>query len=229
LVEQEIYNLLLRRRTLMSPNIRDFFNKKKGIIFDCDGVIINSRDANVKFYNLILKELGLPNMNKDQEDYVHSHTVYESIKYIVPEYMFKKALEIGKEISYTAVLDSIRLEDGIIDFLNILKEQGKKCAINTNRTNTMSLILSTYKLEPYFQPVVTAETIKNPKPHPESVFFILKKWSVNPTEVLFIGDSKVDELTAKNVPIDFVSYKNNKLNGVFYISNYRELAELLKK
>ncbi len=208
----------------MNFDLKDIFYSKQGIIFDCDGVIINSKEANIKFYNLILEGLGLSKMDKEQEDYVHSHTVSESIKYIVPQEMVEKAFEIGKGISYTEVIDLIELEDGLIDFLNILKKKGKKCAINTNRTNTMPLILSKYGLESYFDPVVTAWTIKNPKPHPESVFFILKKWGLLPKDVLFIGDSEVDELTAKNVPVDFVAYKNNSLKGLANISNYNSLV-----
>ena len=212
----------------MRLDYKNFFSSKKGIIFDCDGVIINSKDANIKFYNLILKELGLPEMDKSEEDYVHSHTVYESIKHIVPEQLFPKALEIGKKISYTAVIDLIKLEDGLIDLLIILKNMKKKCAINTNRTNTMPIILKNFHLHSFFDPVVTAETVKNPKPHPESIFYILKKWNLSPNDVVFIGDSKVDEKTAKSVPVDFISYKNDKLDSISNINSYNEVINFLK-
>ncbi|WP_461834265.1 HAD family hydrolase [Desulfothermus sp.] len=212
----------------MKFDYKNFFLHKKGIIFDCDGVIINSKDANIKFYNLILKELGLPEMDKSEEDYVHSHTVYESIKHIVPEQLFPKALEIGKKISYTAVIDLIKLEDGLIDFLMMLKNMEKKCAINTNRTNTMPIILENFHLKSFFDPVVTAQSVKNPKPHPESIFFILKKWNLAPCDVAFIGDSKVDEKTAKSVPVDFISYKNNKLDSIANINSYKEVVDSLK-
>ncbi|GAB6162822.1 HAD family hydrolase [Desulfothermus naphthae] len=212
----------------MKLDYKTFFLNKKGVIFDCDGVIINSKDANIKFYNLILKELGLPEMDKNQEDYVHSHTVYESIKYIVPEQLLPEALEIGKKISYIAVIDLIKLEEGLIDFLIILKKMKKKCAINTNRTNTMPIILENFHLKPFFDPVVTADTVKNPKPHPESIFYILKKWNLDPREVVFIGDSRVDEKTARSVPIEFISYKNDKLDSIANIYNYKEVVESLK-
>ena len=32
----------------------------KGIIFDCDGVLFDSRDVNIKYYNMIKDALGLP-------------------------------------------------------------------------------------------------------------------------------------------------------------------------
>lgn len=211
----------------MHKDIIEFISRKKGVIFDCDGVIIDSKKANVEFYNLILRELNLPPMNKQQEDIVHSHTVFESIKHIVPEELFEKALEIGKKISYIEVLHLIELENGLIDLLETLKKLGKRCAINTNRTTTMPVILSKYNLDKYFDPVVTATMVKNPKPHPESVFLILREWNMEPSEVFFIGDSNVDEKTAQNVPVDFVSYKNENLNGIFNINNYKDIVDLL--
>ncbi len=208
-------------------NIREFFLKKKGIIFDCDGVLIDSKNANIKFYNIILEKLNLPPMPKEAEEYVHSHTVFESIKYIVPENLYKKALEEGKKISYKEVISFIKLEEGLKDILTIFKEMKKKCAINTNRTTTMPLILDIFSLKEFFYPVVTAEMVSNPKPHPESIFYILKKWELKPEEVLFIGDSQVDQKAAKAAGIDFVSYKNNALNGLFNITSYYDLKNNL--
>ncbi len=206
---------------------KTFSKTKKGIIFDCDGVIINSRDANVRFYNIILEKLELPPMDKSQEDYVHSHTVYESIKHIVPPILFEEAINIGKKISYLSVIDLIKLEDGLIDFISILKKKNKKLAINTNRTNTMPIILNNFQLKSFFDPVVTADSVKNPKPHPESIYYILKRWNLKPYEVLFIGDSKVDEKTAKSVPVDFISYKNHDLNSIANIENFNQIVNLL--
>ncbi len=211
----------------MKTNIANFFVKKKGIIFDCDGVIIDSRDANVKFYNLILQRLNLPPMPKEAEEYVHSHTVFESIRYIVPDKLYEKALEEGKKISYREVIPFIRLEDGIRDVLTLLKKKGKKCAINTNRTNTMPLILEVFSLQDFFSPVVTAEMVSRPKPHPESIFYILKTWNIPPGDVVFIGDSQVDQITARAAHIDFISYKNNQLEAVFNLTTYQELKNIL--
>ena len=209
------------------PEIAKVLNKKRGIIFDCDGVIIDSRDANIRFYNLILERLGMAPMGKEAEEYVHSHTVFESIRYIVPDQIYQKAIEIGKAISYKEVIPYIKLQKGIKGVLEKFIKNGKKCAINTNRTSTMPLILSTFSLENFFDPVVTAEVVNNPKPHPESIFYILNRWNLSPEDVIFIGDSKVDEQTAHNASIDFISYKNENLSGIFNITSFEELKKYL--
>ena len=48
-------------------------NTKKisAVIFDCDGVMFDSRQANINFYNHLLARYGLQEMTADQVDYVH--------------------------------------------------------------------------------------------------------------------------------------------------------------
>lgn len=41
----------------------------RGVIFDCDGVMIDSRAANDEFYNRVLAYFGLPPMTPEQEAY----------------------------------------------------------------------------------------------------------------------------------------------------------------
>ena len=54
----------------------------KLVIFDCDGVMFDSKDANRKYYNLLLEQFGHPLMNEEEEDYVHSHNVFDSVSHI---------------------------------------------------------------------------------------------------------------------------------------------------
>ncbi len=201
----------------------------KGIIFDCDGVLIDSRNSNVRYYNMIKEKLGLPPMNKEEENFVHTHTVFESIKFIVPQERYEEALEISKSIPYEKILELIRLENGLVEFLNLLKEMNIKMAVNTNRTTTMELILEKFNLKGYFDPVITANKLMNPKPHPESVNLILKHWGLKPNEVTYIGDSEVDEKTARNGDIDFWSYKNFLLKADLYIPDYNTLHNWFQK
>ena len=201
----------------------------RGIIFDCDGVLINSRDSNVRYYNMIKERLGLPPMSKEEEDFVHTHTVLESIRFIVPQERYEEAVEISRTIPYKEVLKLIKLEDGLIEFLDLLKDINIKMAVNTNRTTTMGLILEKFNLKGYFDPVITADKLTNPKPHPESVNLILTYWKLKPDEVVYIGDSEVDEKTAKNANVDFWSYKNFFLKANLYIPDYDTLSNRFQK
>ncbi|SDN33059.1 haloacid dehalogenase superfamily, subfamily IA, variant 1 with third motif having Dx(3-4)D or Dx(3-4)E [Desulfonauticus submarinus] len=199
----------------------------KGIIFDCDGVLFDSRLANIKYYNWAREMHNLPPLTPEEEDYVHMHSVYESFYKILPRSLWDRIEEIRKAINYKELYKYLKMEDGLLELLLFLKNKGIWVAINTNRTNTMLPILYYYNLHIYFYPVVTASMISNSKPHPESVYFILNKWKISSEEVAYIGDSKLDEECARNSNVLFWSYKNRKLKCDMYIPNFWTLKQFL--
>jgi phosphoglycolate phosphatase-like HAD superfamily hydrolase len=200
----------------------------QGVVFDCDGVLIDSREANIRFYNLILEALSLPPMKPESEEFVHCHTVQESIAHIVPEGRYEEALEAAKDISYSRVLDHIRLQPGLVGLLETLQHLGRSCAVNTNRTNTIGLILDRFDLGRYFDPVVTANMVRQPKPHPESLLAILEQWDLSRDRVVFIGDTWVDEQTASSAGVAFWAYRNNELQAGHVIWDYADLEQRLQ-
>jgi len=198
----------------------------QGIIFDCDGVLIKSREANKRFYNMVLSRLFLPEMSSEQENYVHCHTVPESLQYIVPDHLVEEANRIAAHISYEQLVPYIQLQKGIIKFLQVLSKMGIRCAVNTNRSHTMELILDHFQLHSYFSPVVTSLDVQRPKPDPESVYYILHSWNADNSKVAFIGDSWVDEQTAVSAGVEFWAYQNPELqNATVNISDYHEISE----
>ena len=52
------------------------------VIFDCDGVMFDSRQANRNYYNHLLARFGRPAMCEEDVAYVHMHTADDSIKHI---------------------------------------------------------------------------------------------------------------------------------------------------
>lgn len=200
----------------------------QGVVFDCDGVLVASKEANKQYYNLILQGLGLSPMSSEQEDYMHMHTVEQSIQYIVPQEMLPQAEQVRARVSYKDIVSYVQIEEGLVDFLDFLHGCGVCCAVNTNRTNTMGLILQRFALEAYFNPVVTASSVEYPKPHPESLYLIMNQWRLKPEEIVFIGDSAVDEQTAHSAGVPFWAYKNNSLQAQRYINSFSQLKTLLE-
>ena len=62
----------------MAPDI--FPRGLAGVVFDCDGVMIDSRDANRVFYNTVLAELNLPPMGPEEESYAFMATAGEALR-----------------------------------------------------------------------------------------------------------------------------------------------------
>ena len=47
----------------------------KVIALDCDGVLFDSREANIHFYSHIMKIIGRPPVRADQHEFIHMHPV----------------------------------------------------------------------------------------------------------------------------------------------------------
>lgn len=201
-----------------------FLGGVKGVIFDCDGVLVDSKVANRMYYNTVRKKLGLLPMTPEEEEFVHAHAVTVSIAHIIPVERLVEAEEARREIDYEQdIMPFTFLEEGLVELLSTLRDLGYLLAVNTNRTDSMEMLLETFDLADFFSPVITAAKVSHPKPNPEGVHQILKHWSFTRHQVAYIGDSSVDELTARAAGVPFWAYKNPKLTAALHVGSYDRL------
>jgi len=204
---------------------RSISSKIQCVIYDCDGVLFDSFEANQTLYNDLCSSVGRSPLKEEEMQYVHSHTVYEAIHYLFPgdEGLEKKALEQLKKIDLRNYFVHLKMEPHLLETLELLKKKGIRRAINTNRTTSMPTLMERFNLWPYFDMVVTALDVKHPKPHPESIEKIVKALNVNRDEILYVGDSDVDRQTASASGVRFVAYKNKRIIETILIQDHLEL------
>jgi HAD superfamily hydrolase (TIGR01509 family) len=119
------------------------------------------------------------------------------------------------------------MEPYLLQTLNLLKASGILRVINTNRTTSMKHVMERYHLDPFFDMVVTALDVTNSKPHPESVEKIIQRFNLNKEETVFVGDSEVDQQTAKSSGIKFISYKNKEIPNDAFIEDHLALLNIV--
>jgi phosphoglycolate phosphatase len=203
--------------------------KTRCVIYDCDGVLFESMEANRTLYNDLCASIGRAPLTEEEARYVHCHTVYEAIHLVFRDDggMEKRALESLKQIDLRDYIGYLRMEPYLLQMLNLLNAKGIIRAISTNRTTSMKHVIERFGLGPFFEMVVTALDVKNPKPHPESVEKILRTLHVEKEETVFVGDSEVDQQTAASAGIKFVAYKNPEILHDALIQNHLALLPLL--
>jgi phosphoglycolate phosphatase len=199
------------------------------VIYDCDGVLFDSLEANTRLYNAIAESAGRGVLTDAEVQYCHTHTVYEAIRHLFqtdPEGE-KRALEFLKETGFLKFLPYLKMEPHLFEALDALKKKGVKRAICTNRTTSMVHVMEIFGLTPYFEMVVTALDVKHPKPHPSSAQKILEAFQIDKENALFIGDSEVDRETAVSAGIRFIAYKNEAISTSGNINDHLDLLTLL--
>lgn len=198
----------------------------KVIIFDCDGVMFDSRNANVAFYNAILAHFKKPLLTEEGLAFVHMSTAEESIKYLFQgDSRCEQAQQYRKQVDYSQFIPFMTMEPFLEEVLEGLKKK-YKLAVATNRSNTIRPLLKIFKIGHFFDRVVSALDVANPKPHPESILKIVNHFGIEPHEVIFIGDSSIDKETALQAKVFFVAYKNPLLKADYAIDDLRALLLL---
>ncbi|NDY55907.1 HAD-IA family hydrolase [Desulfovibrio sulfodismutans] len=217
-------------RYVCSPlAVPDELSAVRGVVFDCDGVLVDSLDANRMYYNLIRERMGLLSMTPEEEEYVHAHSVTKSMARIIPPERLEEAEAIRRGFDYRDIMPYVYLEPGLRELLVLLRQKNVRMGILTNRTNTMDLVLETFDLSLFFYPVVTAGRISHPKPCPEGLHRILAAWELSASQVAYIGDTALDERAARAAGVTFWAYKNPALLAAMHIPNYDSLRQCLRK
>jgi phosphoglycolate phosphatase len=210
---------------------QEILKKVRCVIYDCDGVLFDSFEANTKLYNDLCALVGRGPLREEEMEYVHIHTVFEAIRFIFgnEDDLEKKALEMlrEKQVDLKNYIIYLKMEPHLFQILERLKEKGILRVINTNRTTSMEHIMDRFNLRPYFEMVVTALDVKNPKPHPESIEKIIEAFQLKKEEAVFVGDSEVDKQTAESSGVRFVAYKNREIANDLFIEDHLELLNLI--
>lgn len=200
----------------------------KLIVFDCDGVMFDSKNSNCQFYNHLLKYFGRPPMTEEELDFVHIHSTPTAIAHIFRHYPEQDLQEVDRyrlTCDYTPFLQLLEIEKDLRTFLEITRNR-YHLAISTNRTNTIEPLLRRYDLHQYFGKVMTAQNARRPKPAPDALKEILEHYACHAHEAIYIGDSIIDEEHAASCNVPFIAFKNRVLQADYHVDCFMEILKL---
>jgi len=197
-------------------------------IFDCDGVLLDSREANRAYYNTILAEFRRGPMTDKELSFVYMHTAEESVKYLFRNDLIlqKSALDYAKSLDYSQFLAYLTIESGVNDTLESIRPP-LLTALSTNRSTTMPRLIEIFGLDKWFDIIVCALDVCNPKPDPEGVFKILNRLEITRDRAIYIGDSVVDEMVASRAGLPLIAYKNEGLKAMFHVKHFSQIKSIL--
>jgi phosphoglycolate phosphatase-like HAD superfamily hydrolase len=200
----------------------------RAVAFDCDGVMFDTTNANMAYYNHILGHFGRPAMTAEQFAYCHMHTVDKSIANLFQdERDCNEAQAYRKNMSYLPFLKHMEIEPYLKRLLNRLRPH-YKTAVATNRSDTMDRVLSEHDLAGSFDLVVSSIDVKRPKPYPDLLIRILEHFKLKSYQSIYVGDSELDQIAAHAAKMPFVAYKNSSLTADYHIRSLKELAQILQ-
>lgn len=197
----------------------------KAIIFDLDGVIIDSFDRQFQIFNELRKRYGLHDVN---EKMFREKIWGNSLETIANEFFKKQSYdEIKKrhEFLVRKYINKVKLMDNAKEVIQKIKRSGIKTGLVTNATkNRTKKELEFLKIKDKFDIILTADDVEKPKPYPDGILKACERLNVQPDEVIYVGDRENDYKAGKSAGT-FVVGLNTK--GDLVISELKDLMRLL--
>lgn len=183
----------------------------KAVIFDMDGVIIDSEPIESLAWEKILKEYGKkPIIN--EWGLVHKVGT-KSIDFILKKHGLVEKEEIirdkKRKIFIDLVLKNLILMPGFLRLLTGLKKRKIKLGVASNRFQEhVGLIMKKLKIEDEFNALIGNDPTIEIKPAPDIYLKAAKALGVNPKNCLAIEDSESGIVSAKAAGMKVIAVPN---------------------
>lgn len=187
---------------------------KKAVIFDMDGLMIDSERVTYEEYCRKLAQLG----------YSFNEKIYRKCLGKNKKGIFQVFSEhFGDDFPMDQVWDDVHvwlderltahvpIKNGLIELLDFLKENGYKTIVATSSGRArVDVILKNAKIDHYFDDTICGDEVIHGKPNPEIFLTACKKLNVLPEEAIVIEDSEAGILAAHDGNIDVICIPDMK-------------------
>ena len=201
-------------------------NNKKAVIFDMDGVIVDSEKFWKQAENEVFTSLGVK-VTDEHSKITRSMTTFEVTKFWYDKYLWRnKDLNVVEQMVISRVIELIDAEsceiNGVKPFIEKLKNKNYKIGLATNSPNRIiSVVLRKLDILHLFDSITSAEFVKKGKPDPAIYYQAAEKLGTNPKDCIVIEDSYTGMLAPKNAGMTVVAFTNGNKEIDFEIADYK--------
>lgn len=184
----------------------------KAVIFDLDGVIVESENAHIEAEKQTLLKYGVQISAEELHKYTGT-TANLMFTKLIRKYKldttFEEMFRRKEDILFRLLKEDAEPTKGIITLLRNLKLKRIKLAIGSSSTRKqIKYVLAKLDITSLFDCIVGAEDIVHSKPNPEIFLKAAAELNVNPSDCLVVEDSKLGIEAAKRAGMKCLGYRN---------------------
>ncbi len=197
----------------------------KAVIFDLDGVIVNTAKYHYLAWKHLANSLGF-DITEEQNEHLKGVSRVKSLDIILEwgnielDKNQKEALLIQKNKEYLDYIDSLSktaILPGVRDVLDYLKKAHKQIALGSASKNAIP-ILKKLEILNLFDVIVDGNSVKKAKPNPEVFLNAADKLNIAPKFCVVIEDAKAGIEAANSAKMISVGIGDNTvLNNANYV------------
>ena len=172
------------------------------IIFDLDGTLRNTLEDLVDSVNAALRIYGFPCRKVEEIRSFVGNGVGRLMELSIPNGInnpqYEKCLEDFRGHYSMNMQNKTAAYEGIMELLGQLSKENYKLAIVSNKFDKAVKELNKVYFEKYIKVAIGESEGISKKPAPDTVFKALDELESNADKAIYVGDSEVDVITAKN-------------------------------
>jgi HAD superfamily hydrolase (TIGR01509 family) len=184
------------------------------VIFDLDGVLIDSISVSWQVYNTIYNRYGIQIEEREYSKY-EGLPLRDQIELINSEYKLSiDASSFEKEVqaSGNSYFNKIVTKDGVNEILEKLTSAGVPIGLGTSASRSFTLNqLNRMDLRKFFQAIVAYEDVPRHKPNPDVYKQVAKNLNVSPDICVVIEDSPNGVAAAKKAEMRCIAIKTKSV------------------
>ena len=186
----------------------------KAVIFDMDGVLIDSEPIQSKSFEQVLKTYGAkPIPHKNGLVQTVGITSMDNVKVFKQKYNIKESiaslLNKKRRVYGKLLREELKPKKGLLPLLIRLRRKGLKLAIaSSSSPNDIKFVLSGLKIAKYFDKSISGESIRRGKPHPDIFLKTARLLNVAPKFCLVLEDAEAGVLAGKRADMKVIAISN---------------------
>ncbi|MBU2632478.1 HAD family phosphatase [Patescibacteria group bacterium] len=172
-------------------------SKLKAVIFDMDGLMLDTEPAMSASYEAVIKEYGKKPIFDSKTGLLHQVGLGKVImNQILEKHNIKEDIEILRQKRrsyYLKIMEKkeLLLMKGLTKIINLLKAKNIKLAVASNSNiGGIKRNLKKIKLNSFFEVLSSGEQVENYKPYPDIYLETAKRLNLAPSECLVLEDSE---------------------------------------
>ncbi len=183
----------------------------KAIIFDMDGVIVDSEPLHFELERGLLEELGGHISPEEHNNFVGTTDYYmwsTFKKQFNIELSVEEMIHIKKE-RFIENIHKLELVDHFKELLLTLYNENYLLGLaSSNNRKAVNMIVEKFDLDKYLQFIISGEEVTKGKPNPEIFLTAAKKTNVHPSQCLVIEDATNGVEAAKAAGMKCIGFQN---------------------
>jgi phosphoglycolate phosphatase len=192
----------------------------KAVLFDLDGVLVQSYDSWFRLVSAAAQDLGYPVVTIESFAATWGQGVDEDVRHFFPRHSRTEVERYYAE-HFGAHADSLQVQAGAKMVLDDLVRTHIGTAVVTNTpTDIARTVIRAANLQPQF--IVGSTDVEHDKPAPDMLLLACRKLAVTPIEALMVGDSHYDERAARAAGIRFAGF-----GGIIGVVTWGRLADVM--